>query len=54
MAVNNFILIAILLGFVVSWVPVFSPFVLVKYKGLQISLFDLHCTQFLSSLPDSL
>ena len=34
MAVNKFILIAILLGFVVSWVPRVLPFVLVKYKGL--------------------
>ena len=34
MAVNSFILIAILLGFVVSWVPRVLPFILVKYKGL--------------------
>ena len=34
MAVNKFILIAILLGFVVSWVPVFSPFVLSEIQGL--------------------
>ena len=34
MAVNKFILIAILLGFVVSWVPRVLPFILVKYKGL--------------------
>ena len=35
MAINKFILIAILLGFVVSWVPRVLPFVLVKYKGLR-------------------
>ena len=34
MAVNKFILTAILLGFIVSWVPRILPFVLVKYKGL--------------------
>ena len=38
MAVNKFILIAILLGFVVSWVPRVLPFVLVKYKGLPDSI----------------
>ena len=38
MAVNKFILIAILLGFVVSWVPRVLPFVLVKYKGLPVSI----------------
>lgn len=51
MAVNKFILIAILLGFVVSWVPRVLPFVLVKYKGLP-DIVVRFCTiyQFLSSL----
>ena len=49
MAVNNFILIAILLGFVVSWVPRVLPFVLVKYKGLP----DI-VVRFLHYLPVSI
>jgi len=48
MAVNKFILIAILLGFVVSWVPRILPFVLVKYKGLP----DI-VVRFLHYLPVS-
>ena len=56
MAVNKFILIAILLGFVVSWVPRVLPFVLVKYKGLtryRCSIFAL-LTSFYPLCPDSL
>ena len=56
MAVNKFILIAILLGFVVSWVPRVLPFVLVKYKGLPdivVSIFAL-LTSFYPLCPDSL
>ena len=49
MAVNKFILIAILLGFVVSWVPRILPFVLVKYKGLP----DI-VVRFLHYLPVSI
>ena len=49
MAVNSFILIAILLGFVVSWVPRVLPFILVKYKGLP----DI-VVQFLHYLPVSI
>mgnify|MGYP002237031381 CR=1 FL=1 len=49
MAVNKFILIAILLGFVVSWVPRVLPFVLVKYKGLP----DI-VVRFLHYLPVSI
>ena len=49
MAVNKFILIAILLGFVVSWVPRVLPFVLVKYKGLT----DI-VVRFLHYLPVSI
>jgi len=49
MAVNEFILIAILLGFVVSWVPRVLPFVLVKYKGLP----DI-VVRFLHYLPVSI
>ena len=48
MAVNKFILIAILLGFLVSWVPRVLPFVLVKYKGLP----DI-VVRFLHYLPVS-
>ena len=46
MAVNSFILIAILLGFVVSWVPRVLPFILVKYKDIVV--------QFLHYLPVSI
>ena len=49
MAVNSFILIAILLGFVVSWVPRVLPFILVKYKGLP----DI-VVRFLHYLPVSI
>ena len=49
MVVNRFILIAILLGFVVSWVPRILPFVLVKYKGLP----DI-VVRFLHYLPVSI
>lgn len=49
MAVNKFFLIAILLGFVVSWVPRVLPFVLVKYKGLP----DI-VVRFLHYLPVSI
>lgn len=49
MSVNSFILTAILLGFVVSWVPRILPFVLVKYKGLP----DI-VVRFLSYLPVSI
>ena len=49
MAVNKFILVAILLGFLVSWVPRVLPFVLVKYKGLP----DI-VVRFLHYLPVSL
>ena len=49
MTVNKFILIAILLGFVVSWVPRVLPFVLVKYKGLP----DI-VVRFLHYLPVSI
>lgn len=34
MSVSSYVLVAILLGFVVSWVPRVAPFILVKYKGL--------------------
>ena len=56
MAVNSFILIAILLGFVVSWVPRVLPFILVKYKGLPdivVQFFALP-TSFYSLCTDSL
>ena len=49
MAVNKFILTAILLGFIVSWVPRILPFVLVKYKGLP----DI-VVRFLHYLPVSI
>ena len=49
MAVNEFILIAILLGFVVSWLPRVLPFILVKYKGLP----DI-VVRFLHYLPVSI
>lgn len=49
MAVNKFILVAILLGFLVSWVPRVLPFVLVKYKGLP----DI-VVRFLHYLPVSI
>lgn len=49
MAVNKFILIAILLGFVVSWIPRVLPFILVKYKGLP----DI-VVRFLHYLPVSI
>ena len=34
MSVNSYVLAAILLGFVVTWIPRVAPFILVKYKGL--------------------
>ena len=34
MSVSSYVLVAILLGFVVSWVPRVAPFILVKYRGL--------------------
>ena len=34
MASTSFVIIAILLGFVVTWIPRVAPFVLVKYRGL--------------------
>ncbi len=34
MDVTSYVLVAILLGFLVSWIPRIVPFVLVKYKGL--------------------
>lgn len=34
MSVSSYVSVAILLGFVVSWVPRVAPFILVKYKGL--------------------
>lgn len=34
MANTSFILLAIVLGFVVTWIPRVLPFVLVKYRGL--------------------
>ena len=49
MTVNAFILIAILLGFVVSWIPRVLPFVLVKYKGLPNIV-----VRFLHYLPVSI
>ena len=49
MAVNKFILTAILLGFIVSWVPRILPFVLVKYEGLP----DI-VVRFLYYLPVSI
>lgn len=49
MAVNSFILITILLGFVVSWIPRVLPFILVKYKGLP----DI-VVRFLHYLPVSI
>lgn len=49
MTVSSFILTAILLGFVVSWVPRVLPFVLVKYKGLP----DI-VVRFLHYLPVSI
>ena len=47
--VNKLILIAILLGFVDSWVPRIIPFVLVKYKSLP----DI-VVRFLHYLPVSI
>ncbi|OZV24261.1 AzlD domain-containing protein [Streptococcus sobrinus] len=32
---TSFVLLAILLGFVVTWIPRVAPFVLVKYRGLS-------------------
>ena len=31
---TSYVLVAILLGFIVYWIPLILPFVLVKYKGL--------------------
>ena len=49
MAVNKVILTAILLGFIVSWVPRILPFVLVKYQGLPRIV-----VRFLHYLPVSI
>ncbi|EHJ55839.1 hypothetical protein HMPREF9318_01740 [Streptococcus urinalis FB127-CNA-2] len=47
--VNNYILMAIFLGFLVSWVPRVLPFIFVKYKGLPDSVLS-----FLKFLPVSI
>ncbi|HEN9926284.1 TPA: AzlD domain-containing protein [Streptococcus agalactiae] len=44
--INSTVFLAILLGFVVSWVPRVAPFIFVKYKGLPNSL-----VKFLKFLP---
>ncbi len=49
MSVSGYVLLAILLGFVVSWVPRVAPFILVKYKGLP----DI-VIRFLKYLPVSI
>ena len=51
MAVNKFILIAILLGFVVSWVPRVLPFVLdIVVRFLHYLPVSMLCALILSSL----
>ncbi|HGC8773100.1 TPA: AzlD domain-containing protein [Streptococcus agalactiae] len=47
--INSTVFLAILLGFVVSWVPRVAPFICVKYKGLPNSL-----VKFLKFLPLSI
>ncbi|HGH7807253.1 TPA: AzlD domain-containing protein, partial [Streptococcus agalactiae] len=47
--INSTVFLAILLGFVVSWVPRVAPFIFVKYKGLPNSL-----VKFLKFLPLSI
>jgi len=49
MSVSSYVLVAILLGFVVSWVPRVAPFILVKYKGLPEIVI-----RFLKYLPVSI
>lgn len=46
MGVTSYVLTAILLGFVVTWIPRVAPFILVKYKGLP----DI-VVRFLKHLP---
>ncbi|MFC3931307.1 AzlD domain-containing protein [Streptococcus dentapri] len=46
MAITNYVLIAILLGFLVSWIPRVAPFILAKYHSLP----DL-VLHFLNYLP---
>ncbi|HGD2808867.1 TPA: AzlD domain-containing protein [Streptococcus agalactiae] len=47
--INSTVFLAILLGFVVSWVPRVAPFIFVKYKRLPNSL-----VKFLKFLPLSI
>ncbi|HEO4815553.1 TPA: AzlD domain-containing protein [Streptococcus agalactiae] len=47
--INSTVFLAILLGFVVSWVPRVAPFIFVKYKVLPNSL-----VKFLKFLPLSI
>lgn len=49
MTVTSYVFIAILLGFVVSWIPRVAPVILVKYKGLP----DI-VVRFLKYLPISI
>ena len=49
MSVSSYVLVSILLGFVVSWVPRVAPFILVKYKGLPEIVI-----RFLKYLPVSI
>ncbi|EJN94433.1 AzlD domain-containing protein [Streptococcus ratti] len=49
MSLDSYVLTAVLLGFVVSWLPRIAPFILVKYKGLP----DI-VVRFLKYLPVSI
>ncbi len=49
MEINKYVLTAIILGFLVSWIPRIIPFILVQYKGLPPKVLT-----FLQYLPYSI